>query len=992
MSRSSCMSLASPAGAQAARKPGVPRIQRKCAGANGNAAPAAEAPCAQCQAEAVHASGAAPNAPSPTPPAPPRPAAAGGFEMGAPDDAFEREADRLADQVMSGKPAGPATADAAAHRLQRLPASTPNLAQAPAGVQQALGTPGMPLDARTRSFFEPRFGQDFSSVRVHADDVADRSARTLDAQAYTVGHHIVFARGSFSPAAESGRRLLAHELAHVVQQSHSPGSMPALQRKGGKGPGSCGLLSAAAATVLGSAAHVQIQAKLMSRGIVPEFEIPRATKAAGVGSRKCQDITTPPGFADVARVTPLLVSLGEIKPYYIAQVAGRLEARHYRLRADQSKQRITGMGTCGRRIPGPDDVGLSLRVGGITPATLFTRISGVISVKENFGPYSQDARRDLMAKEVGGGAIGYWCVLNAAGKKDEEEEKKKNAKGKAGAGNVGIGVSINSSSVGGGNAGVGIAIDSNSAAVGTAGAGIAISSDSAAAGAAGVGATKDTMSAAAGAAGAGASQDSESVTAGSAGAGTASGSTSAGAGVAGAGKSEDSITAGAGAAGKGEVKDSMTAGAGGAGSGKSEGVVGAGKAGSPKKPIDPNDVSGPGADKQPAGEGDAEAGKSEGDKGTGGEGGKPEGEGGSSSGAGGDKEAGGGSGGGKKTSGGKSGEAGKGSGGTGGDKGSASAAGTGKDAGTGTGSAGSGSGAGAGGGQGTGTGTGPNPLGVYTVIPLGTSDAERDRIAAEAAKVAKLVQNASEAQKELLRHLSKTSPDKRFMVPASDWVQKMMNVTQGLTVEEIEYLKQLDWKPGSISEEELRRRVQKLLADRKKPSGDAGDASKSKDASDAGGTGGGKGGGKGTGTGAGDQGKKSQGTASKGTQAEGGSTGAVDRATAPPAGSNRSTAGIFAFQILSGMSPDSQLKQGESVQCRVRINDLNTGKTFDLEGVSVTFESRTETPVTINGVKFVNVKFNVYFTNDFWSEKNKFYGKGGKESTTDYNFGRRKAK
>lgn len=87
----------------------------------------------------------------------------------------------------------------------------------PSGVHEALLPSGQPLDAATRSFFEPRFGHDFSRVRVHADELAAESTRAVQARAYTVGHNIVFGAGLFAPQSEEGRRLLAHELAHVVQ-------------------------------------------------------------------------------------------------------------------------------------------------------------------------------------------------------------------------------------------------------------------------------------------------------------------------------------------------------------------------------------------------------------------------------------------------------------------------------------------------------------------------------------------------------------------------------------------------------------------------------------------------------------------------------------------------------------------------------------------------------------------------------------------------------
>jgi len=90
--------------------------------------------------------------------------------------------------------------------------------EAPAIVHDVLRAPGRPLDAATRAFFEPRFGVDFGRVRVHTDEQAADSARAIGARAYTAGQAIVFGRGAFAPGARTGLHLLAHELAHVVQQ------------------------------------------------------------------------------------------------------------------------------------------------------------------------------------------------------------------------------------------------------------------------------------------------------------------------------------------------------------------------------------------------------------------------------------------------------------------------------------------------------------------------------------------------------------------------------------------------------------------------------------------------------------------------------------------------------------------------------------------------------------------------------------------------------
>ena len=89
-------------------------------------------------------------------------------------------------------------------------------------VHEVVRSAGQPLDPATRAFMEPRFGHDFSQVRVHTDAKAAESARDLNANAYTVGRNIVFGAGQFLPGTQVGRQLLSHELTHVVQQGRSP--------------------------------------------------------------------------------------------------------------------------------------------------------------------------------------------------------------------------------------------------------------------------------------------------------------------------------------------------------------------------------------------------------------------------------------------------------------------------------------------------------------------------------------------------------------------------------------------------------------------------------------------------------------------------------------------------------------------------------------------------------------------------------------------------
>lgn len=101
---------------------------------------------------------------------------------------------------------------------------------APPIVDEVLQTPGQPLDPGTRGFMELRFGQDFSRIRVHTDDQAVESAQAVSARAYTVGRDIAFGRRQYAPQTLEGRRLLAHELTHVLHQTGGSKSVPALQR------------------------------------------------------------------------------------------------------------------------------------------------------------------------------------------------------------------------------------------------------------------------------------------------------------------------------------------------------------------------------------------------------------------------------------------------------------------------------------------------------------------------------------------------------------------------------------------------------------------------------------------------------------------------------------------------------------------------------------------------------------------------------------------
>ena len=98
---------------------------------------------------------------------------------------------------------------------------TQNSDRIPPIVHDVLRSSGQPLDPTTRAFFEPRFGHDFSQVRVHSDAKAAESAWAVNALAYTVGRDVVFGAGRYRPQTTLGRRLLTHELVHVAQQQQA---------------------------------------------------------------------------------------------------------------------------------------------------------------------------------------------------------------------------------------------------------------------------------------------------------------------------------------------------------------------------------------------------------------------------------------------------------------------------------------------------------------------------------------------------------------------------------------------------------------------------------------------------------------------------------------------------------------------------------------------------------------------------------------------------
>jgi len=178
------------------------------------------------------------------------------LETAHPRDSAEREAERVAQRVLDAEPAAHSTDDEendrnsereAPETAERPVARVPHrrrtvtvtrtagegtrtgtgtgtgTGDAEKAVRQAFAGGGRPLPETPRSFFESRFGADFSDVRVHTGPAADTAARSIDAEAFTVGTDVAFAKGNYDPGTTAGKRLLAHELTHVVQQTGAGG-------------------------------------------------------------------------------------------------------------------------------------------------------------------------------------------------------------------------------------------------------------------------------------------------------------------------------------------------------------------------------------------------------------------------------------------------------------------------------------------------------------------------------------------------------------------------------------------------------------------------------------------------------------------------------------------------------------------------------------------------------------------------------------------------
>ena len=161
------------------------------------------------------------------------------LKVGAPNDKYEQEADRVAERIVSDGSFSPTKVDHAHNHVQRgmsasfeeeeteanavqRKANSDGNSKMPAGTEsyiQSLGGGGRPLSRTEAQYYEPRFDQSFNDVRIHTGAAADQAAKSINARAFTLGKNIAFADGEYDSSSDPGRRLMAHELTHTLQQS-----------------------------------------------------------------------------------------------------------------------------------------------------------------------------------------------------------------------------------------------------------------------------------------------------------------------------------------------------------------------------------------------------------------------------------------------------------------------------------------------------------------------------------------------------------------------------------------------------------------------------------------------------------------------------------------------------------------------------------------------------------------------------------------------------
>ena len=325
--------------------------------------------------------------------------------IASPHDAREHAADAAAGKALAGAPSRGATA---------APASP---------TRDLLGASGGYLPRLLAHDLGSRFGHDFSQIKVFSDETSGRAADALGAAAFTVGQNIYFSSGRYRPETRAGRSLIAHELAHTVQQASGP---QLIQRR------LAGDCAEEMETVddqrdelsrVGGKAHRQIES-YFSPALDHERRVPRSDKR--VMGRACPGVATSYGAVDLVKFTRFTASIGEIKSVDGAKYAAP-EVRHYIQRGDESVGRLLGTGPCRGNANNRDrtfdehwfDGAIQRRR---RPPTLQPLDSDIPTTPTDLGPFWGNVKKDLRCERRTGGAVVYWCVPRSSRRRRDSRQ------------------------------------------------------------------------------------------------------------------------------------------------------------------------------------------------------------------------------------------------------------------------------------------------------------------------------------------------------------------------------------------------------------------------------------------------------------------------------------------------------------------------------------------------------------------------------------------
>jgi hypothetical protein len=290
---------------------------------------------------------------------------------------------------------------------------------------------GHPLDTASRTRMEKAFGASFGSVSIHDGPEASTMSRKLDAHAFTIGNHIAFARGAFRPGTSSGDELLAHELAHTIQQRSTA---PMIARRGTAG-GCAGIAEAVDEqrdenAAAGRLAHKQIQEHYGSK-LYYEVSMPRGTKKQR--KQDCPGPTVNNGRLDFFLNGKKRAQIGEIKSRDGADYAPR-DVSHYIKRAGELSGRLTNGNPCAVESPvDGDDTRFDKKWfhGHIAKGSgpTFVPLDSVVPKTEtSLGPFIGNPKKRLHCELREGGGVIYWCTDKKKKRRKQEKQKQVVAK------------------------------------------------------------------------------------------------------------------------------------------------------------------------------------------------------------------------------------------------------------------------------------------------------------------------------------------------------------------------------------------------------------------------------------------------------------------------------------------------------------------------------------------------------------------------------------